>query len=183
MTKSFAQIIAPKITGIAKSGAKFRANVQEIITLTFKHAAVCGDYSALTKLVSVMGSHEKRQVVGYVVEHTTNLKYDAKKQQFKKTSKKVTVEFNCKAIAKVTWHEYAKIADKSLPVNADKMYPLAPAKSHDTKVTEAVSFTGDSHAMMVRRAALAKLEAMSDAELAGFAGINTDNVTKLDVAA
>jgi hypothetical protein len=42
------------------------------------------------------------------------------------------------------------------------------------------AFSGDLDAMLVRRAALAKLAAMSDAELAAFAG---DNVVKLDVAA
>ena len=89
MTKSFAQIIAPKITGITKSGTKFRANVQEIISLTFEHANDCGDYSALTKLVNVLGSHEKRHVIGYVVANGMNLKYDGKKQQFKKSTKKL----------------------------------------------------------------------------------------------
>ena len=171
MTKSFAQIIAPKITGIAKSGKFFRANVQEIISLTFKHAADCGDYSALTKLVSVMGSHEKRQVVGYVVAHSMNLKYDGKKQQFKKTSKKVTVAFDCEAIAKVTWHEYAKLADKSLPVDADKMYTFGPQKSQDKKVAEAVAFTGNTFEMELRRAMHVKCEAMTLEEKLAFAGI------------
>ena len=139
MSKSFAQIIAPKITGVAKSGKNFRANVQEIISLTFEHANNCGDYSALSKLVNVLGSHEKRHVIGYVVSHSMNLKYDTKKQQFKKSTKKSTATFDCKAIAKVTWHEYAKLADKSIPVNADKMYTIAPETSHDKRVSEAVS--------------------------------------------
>lgn len=182
MTKSFAQIIAPKITGIAKSGANFRANVQEIISLTFEHANDCGDYSALTNLVNVLGSHEKRHVIGYVVVNAMNVKYDGKKQQFKKTTKKSTVEFNCEAIAKVTWHEYAKLADKSIPVNADKMYTIAPAKSHDKKVSEAVAFTGDSNAMTVRRAALAKLASMTTDQLAMFAGIENAK-TDLKLAA
>ena len=182
MTKSFAQIIAPKITGVSKSGANFRANVQEIISLTFEHANDCGDYSALTKLVNVLGSHEKRHVIGYIVANGMNLKYDGKKQQFKKSTKKSTVAFDCEAIAKVTWHEYAKLADKSLPVNADKQYPVGPAKSHDKNVAEAVSFTGDTNAMTVRRAALAKLASMTTDEQAAFAGI--ENVkTDLKLAA
>ena len=182
MTKSFAQIIAPKITGIAKSGKFFRANVQEIISLTFEHANDCGDYSALTKLVNVLGSHEKRHVIGYVVANAMNVKYDGKKQQFKKSTKKSTAAFDCEAIAKVTWHEYAKLADKSLPVNADKQYPVGPAKSHDKNVAEAVSFTGDTNAMTVRRAALAKLASMTTDEQAAFAGI--ENVkTDLKLAA
>ena len=41
-------------------------------------------------------------------------------------------------------------------------------------------FSGNMDAMLVRRAALAKLAAMSEAELAAFAG---ENVVKLDVAA
>jgi len=171
MTKSFSQIIARKTAEIAKSGKNFRANVQEIISLTFEHANDCGDYSALSKLVNVLGSHEKRHVIGYIVAHSMNLKYDTKKQQFKKSSKKSTVAFDCEAIAKVTWHEYAKLADKSIPVNADKMYTIAPAKSHDKKVSEAVAFTGDSNAMTIRRAALAKLASMTTDELAAFAGI------------
>ena len=182
MTKSFAQIIAPKITGVSKSGANFRANVQEIISLTFEHANDCGDYSALTKLVNVLGSHEKRHVIGYIVANAMNVKYDGKKQQFKKSTKKSTVAFDCEAIAKVTWHEYAKLADKSLPVNADKQYPVGPAKSHDKNVAEAVSFTGDTNAMTVRRAALAKLASMTTDEQAAFAGI--ENVkTDLKLAA
>ena len=182
MTKSFAQIIPPKITGITKSGTKFRANVQEIISLTFEHANDCGDYSALTKLVNVLGSHEKRHVIGYVVANAMNVKYDGKKQQFKKSTKKSTAAFDCEAIAKVTWHEYAKLADKSLPVNADKQYPVGPAKSHDKNVAEAVSFTGDTNAMTVRRAALAKLASMTTDEQAAFAGI--ENVkTDLKLAA
>lgn len=182
MTKSFAQIIAPKITGVSKSGANFRANVQEIISLTFEHANDCGDYSALTKLVNVLGSHEKRHVIGYIVANAMNVKYDGKKQQFKKSTKKSTVAFDCEAIAKVTWHEYAKLADKSLPVNADKQYPVGPAKSHDKNVAEAVSFTGDKNAMTVRRAALAKLASMTTDEQAAFAGI--ENVkTDLKLAA
>ena len=171
MTKSFSQIIARKTAEIAKSGKNFRANVQEIISLTFEHANDCGDYSALSKLVNVLGSHEKRHVIGYIVAHSMNLKYDTKKQQFKKTTKKSTVAFDCEAIAKVTWHEYAKIADKSIPVNADKMYTIAPAKSHDKKVSEAVAFTGDSNAMTIRRAALAKLASRTTDELAAFAGV------------
>ena len=201
MTKSFAQIIAPKITGIAKSGKFFRENVQEIISLTFEHANDCGDYSALTKLVNVLGSHEKRHVIGYVVAHSINLKYDGKKQQFKKSTKKSTATFDCKAIAKVTWHEYAKIADKSIPVNADKMYTIAPANSHDKKVSEAISFTGNENGMKGRRsilqnvanttalvgeeimaAATAKLASMTADELAAFVGI--ENVkTDLKLAA
>ena len=182
MTKSFAQIIAPKITGITKSGKFFRANVQEIISMTFEHANDCGDYSALTKLVNVLGSHEKRHVIGYVVANAMNVKYDGKKQQFKKSTKKSTAAFDCEAIAKVTWHEYAKLADKSLPVNADKQYPVGPAKSHDKNVAEAVSFTGDTNAMTVRRAALAKLASMTTDEQAAFAGI--ENVkTDLKLAA
>lgn len=182
MTKSFAQIIAPKINGVAKSGANFRTNVQEIISLTFEHANDCGDYSALSKLVNVLGSHEKRHVIGYVVSHAMNLKYDTKKQQFKKSTKKSTAAFDCEAIAKVTWHEYAKLADKSTPVNADKMYTIAPAKSHDKKVSEAVAFTGDSNAMTIRRAALAKLASMTTDELAAFAGIESGK-TDLKLAA
>jgi len=173
MSKSFAQIIAPKITGVTKSGKNFRANVQEIISLTFEHANDCGDYSALSRLVNVLGSHEKRHVIGYVVSHALNLKYDGKKQQFKKSTKKSTVAFDCEAIAKVTWHEYAKIADKSIPVNADKMYTIEPAKSHDKKVSEAVAFTGNTDAMTIRRAALAKLASMTTDELAAFAGIES----------
>lgn len=182
MTKSFSQIIAPKINGVAKSGANFRANVQEIISLTFEHANDCGDYSALSKLVNVLGSHEKRHVIGYVVSHALNLKYDGKKQQFKKSTKKSTVAFDCEAIAKVTWHEYAKIADKSIPVNADKMYTIEPAKSHDKKVSEAVAFTGNTDAMTIRRAALAKLASMTTDELAAFAGIENAK-TDLKIAA
>ena len=182
MTKSFAQIIAPKINGVAKSGKNFRANVQEIISMTFEHANDCGDYSALSRLVNVLGSHEKRHVIGYVVSHAMNLKYDTKKQQFKKTTKKSTVAFDCEAIAKVTWHEYAKIADKSIPVNADKMYTIEPAKSHDKKVSEAVAFTGDSNAMTIRRAALAKLASMTTDELAAFAGVESAK-TDLKLAA
>ena len=182
MSKSFAQIIAPKINGVAKSGANFRTNVQEIISMTFEHANDCGDYSALTKLVNVLGSHEKRHVIGYVVAHSINLKYDGKKQQFKKSTKKSTATFDCKAIAKVTWHEYAKLADKSLPVNADKMYTIAPANSHDKKVSEAISFTGNENAMTIRRAALAKLASMTTDELAAFAGIENAK-TDLKLAA
>ena len=182
MTKSFAQIIAPKINGVATSTKNRQNNVQEIISLTFEHANNCGDYSALSRLVNVLGSHEKRHVIGYVVAHSMNLKYDTKKQQFKKSTKKSTVAFDCEAIAKVTWHEYAKIADKSLPVNADKQYPVGPSKSHDKNVAEAVSFTGDKNAMMVRRAALAKLASMTTDEQAVFAGI--ENVkTDLKIAA
>lgn len=182
MTKSFAQIIAPKINGVATSTKNRQNNVQEIITLTFEHANDCGDYSALSKLVNVLGSHEKRHVIGYVVSHSMNLKYDTKKQQFKKTTKKSTATFDCKAIEKVTWHEYAKLADKSIPVNADKMYTIAPANSHDKKVSEAVSFTGDKNAMTVRRAALAKLAGMTTDELAAFAGIESGK-TDLKIAA
>ena len=183
MAKSFAQIIAPKINGIATSTKNRQKNVQEIIFLTSKHANDCGDYSALSRLVNVLGSHEKRHVIGYVVTHSMNLKYDTKKQQFKKTTKKSTVAFDCEAIAKVTWHEYAKISDKSLPVNVDKKYPVGPSKAHDRDVAAAESFTGNMDAMLIRRAALAKLAAMSSEELAAFAGVNTDNVTKLEVAA
>jgi hypothetical protein len=182
MTKSFAQIIAPKINGVATSTKNRQNNVQEIISLTFNHANDCGDYSALTKLVNVLGSHEKSHVIGYVVSHAMNLKYDGKKQQFKKSTKKSTVAFDCEAIAKVTWHEYAKIADKSIPVNADKMYTIAPAKSQDKKVSEAVAFTGDSNAMTIRRAALVKLSSMTAGELAVFAGIE-GVVTDLAIAA
>ena len=183
MTKSFAQIIAPKINGVATTTKNRQNNVQEIISLTFEHANDCGDYSALSRLVNVLGSHEKRHVIGYIVAHSMNLKYDGKKQQFKKTTKKSTVAFHCEAIAKVTWHEYAKIADKSLPVNADKQYPVGPAKSHDKNVAEAVSFSGDVNEMTIRRAFLAWGSALSYEDMAKHAGINIDNVTKLDVAA
>ena len=61
MTKSFAQIIAPKINGVATSTKNpAEQTLQEIISLTFEHANDCGDYSALSKLVNVLGSHEKR---------------------------------------------------------------------------------------------------------------------------
>tara|TARA_R110001583_G_scaffold85353_5_gene223654 strand:+ start:38 stop:643 length:606 start_codon:yes stop_codon:yes gene_type:complete len=201
MTKSFAQIIAPKINGVATTTKNRQNKVQEIISLTFEHANNCGDYSALSRLVNVLGSHEKRHVIGYVVAHSMNLKYDGKKQQFKKSTKKSTAAFDCEAIAKVTWHEYAKIADKSIPLNADKMYTIAPAKSHDKKVSEAKSFNGNQDAMKGRRSilqnvanttaivgeeimasAIAKLASMTTDELAAFAGIENAK-TDLKIAA
>ena len=62
MSKSFAQIIAQKINGLAKSTKNRQNNGQDIISLTFEHANNCGDYSALSKLVNVLGSHEKRHI-------------------------------------------------------------------------------------------------------------------------
>ena len=180
MAKSFAQIIAPKISGVLTSTKNRKANVQEIISLTFEHAANCGDYSFLSRLVNAVGPQEKKQIVSYIVEHTENIRWNNKTSAFVKTAKRKALSFNCAAIAKVTWYEYAKTVDKSLPVNADKKYPVGPSKSHDRDVAAAESFTGNVDAMLVRRAALAKLAAMSDAELAAFAG---DNVVKLDVAA
>tara|TARA_R100001126_G_C4864003_1_gene169090 strand:+ start:806 stop:1357 length:552 start_codon:yes stop_codon:yes gene_type:complete len=183
MAKSFAQIIAPKISGVLTSTKNRQANVQEIISLTFEHAADCGDYSFLSRLANAVGPQERKQIVSYIVEHTENIRWNNKNSAFVKTAKRKSLSFNCAAIAKVTWYEYAKTVNKSLPVNADKKYPVGPSKSHDRDVAKAQSFTGNKNAMIVRRAALAKLVAMSLEEMAAFAGVNTDNVTKLDVAA
>jgi len=99
---------------------------------------------------------------GYAVSKTDNNKY------------RVTGERGG-----VNYSDWAK-ENEDKPVDYDKLFPVSPSKSHDKKMETGTAFSGDLDAMLVRRAALAKLAAMSDAELAAFAG---DNVVKLDVAA
>ena len=184
MSKSFAQIIAPKISGVLTSTKNRQANVQEIISLTFAHAANCGDYSFLSRLTNAVGPQERKQIVSYIVEHTENIRWNNKTSAFVKTAKRKSLSFDCAAIAKVTWYDWAKESEEK-PVDYDKLFPVSPSKSHNKKMETGTEFSGNLDAMLVRRAALAKLAAMSSEELAGFAGVcvNLDNVTKLDVAA
>ena len=179
MAKSFAQTISPRIAGIAKRGATYRNDVQSIIVAVFDHAANCGDYSFLSKLAAAVGGQERKQIINYIIEHTENIRWNNKTAAFVKTAKRKSLSFNCAAIAKVTWYDWAK-ENEEKPVDYDKLFPVSPSKSHDKKMETGTAFSGDLDAMLVRRAALAKLAAMSDSELAAFAG---DNVVKLDVAA
>ena len=179
MSKSFAQTISPRIAGIAKRGVTYRNDVQSIIAAVFDHAADCGDYSFLSRLTNAVGSQERKQIIAYIVEHTENIRWNVKTSAFVKTAKRKSLSFNCAAIAKVTWYDWAKENEEKI-VDYDKLFVVTPSKSHDKKIETGTVFTGDLDAMLVRRAALAKLAAMSDAELAAFAG---DNVVKLDVAA
>ena len=175
MAKSFAQTMSPRIAGLAKRGVAFRNDVQGVIAALFDHAANCGDYSFMTKLANAVGPQERKQIVCYIVEHTENIRWNGKKSAFVKTGKRKSLSFNCAAIAKVTWYDWAK-ENEDKPVDYDKLFTVSPSKSHDKKLETGTAFSGDLDAMLVRRAALAKLAAMSDAELAAFAG---NNVVKL----
>ena len=148
--KTFNKIIAAKLNGVAKSTKHRQANVQEIIGLTFNHAADNGDYSALTRLVSVVGNHEKQQIVRYVLAHTVNLKYNSKKACFTKTSKKASLSFNCEGITKISWHVWCK-ENKNDILDLDKLAQIQKwVDAINKKVENATEIKGDIEAFNAR---------------------------------